>query len=132
VSPTCVSLMTLLLAYGRALVAFEKRRCRIPAHRATRPTCGSDQHLIGPEGGLAAEEVETAIGAGWQVVGMGRVFPLGQRTPLYRTAAFGQLGGDAPSVKLPPVTSGHAGDGRSHVNVAREKDHLEAKNGQTE
>ena len=60
--------------------------------------------LIGPEGGLEADEVEQAKAAGWQVVS------LGQRILRAETAALAALSvvmaalgglGDAPTVKVP-------------------------------
>jgi 16S rRNA (uracil1498-N3)-methyltransferase len=59
--------------------------------------------LIGPEGGLEANEVERAKAAGWQVVSLGQRILRAETAALAAmtvvTAALGGLG-DAPSVKL--------------------------------
>jgi 16S rRNA (uracil1498-N3)-methyltransferase len=60
--------------------------------------------LIGPEGGLAASEIEAAIGAGWQVASLGqRILRAETATIATLTVVMAALGelGDAPTVKLP-------------------------------
>jgi 16S rRNA (uracil1498-N3)-methyltransferase len=83
--------------------------------------------LIGPEGGLEADEVKGAIDLGWQVVTLGsrilRAETAALATLAVVTAALGGLG-DAPTVKmLAPVKESNqkAESRRGNASPAKEK-----------
>jgi 16S rRNA (uracil1498-N3)-methyltransferase len=65
--------------------------------------------LIGPEGGLEANEIEQAKSAGWQVVSLGKRILRAETAAVVALtvvmAALGELG-DAPSVNVPALNKG--------------------------
>lgn len=79
--------------------------------------------LIGPEGGLEADEVEQAKAVGWQVVSLGSRILRAETAALAAlavvTAALGGLG-DAPTVKVPAPSKKKAASKKAEAPMTGE------------
>jgi 16S rRNA (uracil1498-N3)-methyltransferase len=96
-----VHLLAALPAGVSKVLLYEKERLlTLKAFAQTHPTFSSLCVVVGPEGGFAAEEVEQAQGAGFQIVGLGTRTLRAETAGIVAVALCRFLWGEA---KFPPL-----------------------------